>query len=241
MFDALYNFLDKIGYLHPIHPAMTHMPIGLVVGSLFLGATAQAFSHPALARSAYYTLVLALIFWFPTVAFGLMDWQRYYGGAWLHPIKMKMILASVLFILLVIGVLVGYREQTRGKWLLPIYFLCFMTVTALGYFGNQLVYDGRTPSGSAEFRPGELVFDSNCSGCHAHGGNAILPNYPLRSAPELGKFEDFRQFIRNPRLPSGAEGPMPAFPPSRISETQAHQLYEYITHVVEKPSRQPTG
>jgi mono/diheme cytochrome c family protein len=87
----------------------------------------------------------------------------------------------------------------------------------------------------------QLIFDSNCSGCHAHGGNAILPNYPLRSAPELGKFEDFRQFIRNPRLPSGAEGPMPAFPPSRISETQAHQLYEYITHVVEKPSRQPTG
>ena len=40
MIDAFYNLLDKIGYLHPIHPAMTHMPIGLVVGSLFLGVTA---------------------------------------------------------------------------------------------------------------------------------------------------------------------------------------------------------
>jgi uncharacterized membrane protein len=241
MFDALYGFLDKIGYLHPIHPAMTHMPIGLVVGSLFMGATALAFSRPDLARSAYYTLVLALIFWFPTVAFGLMDWQRYYGGAWLHPIKMKMILASVLFVLLAIGVGAGYREQTRTRWLLPIYVLCFMTVTALGYFGGQLVYGGRTPHGSADFRPGELVFDGNCSGCHAHGGNAILPNFPLRSAPQLAEFEDFRQFIRDPSLPSGVKGPMPAFPPDKISDKQAHHLYEYITHVIEKPSRKPSG
>jgi len=239
--DALYSFLDKIGYLHPIHPAMTHMPIGLVVGSLFMGVAGLAFSRPPLARAAYYTLVLALIFWFPTVAFGLMDWQRYYGGAWLHPIKMKMILASVLFILLLIGVLVGYREQTRGRWLVAIYALCFMTVTGLGYFGGQLVYGGRTPSGEIQYRPGELVFDSNCSGCHAHGGNAILPNYPLRNAPELGRFEDFHQFIRDPRLQSGTKGPMPAFPPSKISEQQARQLYDYITHVIDKPSRQPAG
>lgn len=67
MFDALYDFLDKIGYLHPIHPATTHMPIGLVVGSLFLGATALALSRPPLTRSAYHTLVLALILWLPTL------------------------------------------------------------------------------------------------------------------------------------------------------------------------------
>jgi mono/diheme cytochrome c family protein len=115
-----------------------------------------------------------------------------------------------------------------------------MTVTALGYFGGQLVYGGRTPRGPADFRPGELVFDSNCSGCHAHGGNAILPNFPLRSAPELARFQDFREFIRDPKLPSGAEGPMPAFPASKISDKQAHQLYEYIKHVIETPSRKPS-
>jgi mono/diheme cytochrome c family protein len=115
-----------------------------------------------------------------------------------------------------------------------------MTVTALGYFGGQLVYRGRTPRGSADFRSGELVFDSNCSGCHAHGGNAILPNFPLRSAPQLAKLQDFREFIRDPKLPSGAEGSMPAFPPSKISDRQTHQLYEYITHVIETPSRKPS-
>ena len=40
--DVFYAFLDRIGYMHPIHPAMVHMPIGLVVGAaafLLLGAT----------------------------------------------------------------------------------------------------------------------------------------------------------------------------------------------------------
>ena len=237
MFDSFYAFLDRLGYLHPIHPAMTHMPIGLVVGSLFLGTAGWLSHRSVLVRSAYYTLVLALLFWFPTILFGLMDWQRYYAGAWLFPFKMKLILASVLFLLLLSGVLLGYRDQTRIKRLLPIYLLCFMNVTALGYFGGQLVYGGRTPSGSEAFRTGERLFDSNCSGCHAHGGNAILSNYPLRSAPQLDKLEDFRQFVRNPRLSSGAKGPMPAFPPARLSDSQVSDLYDYIVHAIEKPSR----
>ena len=238
MIDAFYNLLDKIGYLHPIHPAMTHMPIGLVVGSLFLGVTALFYSRTSMARAAYYTLVLALIFWVPTVAFGLMDWQRYFAGALLFPIKMKLILASVLFVLLVTGVVIGRRHQaTRVHWLVGIYVLSFMTVTGLGYFGGQLVYGGRTPSGPVQFRAGEQIFDSHCSGCHAHGGNTILPNFPLRSAPELAEFQKFLSFVRNPRLPSGQTGPMPPFPPSRLSDRQAHALYEYITNVIEKPSR----
>jgi uncharacterized membrane protein len=238
MFDAFYAFLDKIGYLHPIHPAMTHMPIGLVVGSLFLGVTALFYSRTSLARASYYTLVLALIFWVPTVTFGLMDWQRYFAGALLFPIKMKLVLASVLFVLLATGVLIGwYRDPTQIRWLIPIYFLSFCTVTGLGYFGGQLVYGGRTPVAPVQFRGGQKLFDNNCSGCHAHGGNSILPNFPLRSAPELAKFQEFRSFIRSPRLPSSAKGPMPNFSQSRLSDKQVHELYDYITNVIDKPSR----
>jgi uncharacterized membrane protein len=237
MFNAFYELLDKIGYLHPIHPAMTHMPIGLVVGSLFISITGLLFARLPMVRASYYTLVLAFIFWFPTVTFGLMDWQRYYGGAWLNPIKMKLILASVLFVLLLAGVILGYREERRGKVLIGVYFLSFMTVTGLGYFGGQLVYGNRTPHGPVQYRAGEKLFDNKCSGCHAQGGNSVLPNFPLRSAPELDKFGDFLHFIRNPHLPSGAKGPMPPFPPSKISDAQARQLYDYITNVIEKPSR----
>ena len=52
MMDGFYDFLDKIGYLHPIHPAMVHMPIGLIVGSLFIGATGLVFSRASMARAA---------------------------------------------------------------------------------------------------------------------------------------------------------------------------------------------
>lgn len=238
MFDGFYDFLDRIGYLHPIHPAMTHMPIGLVVGSLMLATAGWLSSRTALVRSAYYTLALALAFWLPTIIFGLMDWQRYYAGAWLFPIKMKLILASVLLVLLMIGSLLGYRDQTNLKRLLPVYLLCFMNVAALGYFGGQLVYGGRTPGGSKEFRLGQRLFDSNCSGCHAHGGNAILSNYPLHNAPQLDKLQDFRDYIRDPRLTGGAKGAMPAFPSTKISDAQVLDLYDYIVHAIEKPNRQ---
>ena len=237
MLDRFYDFLDKIGYLHPIHPAMTHMPIGLVVGSLFIGVAGLVLSRPSMARAAHYTLVLALIFWLPTVAFGVMDWQRYFGGAWLFPIEMKLGLAVALLVLLVSGVWIGHRNPTRTGTLVLVYSLCFMTVCALGYFGGQLVYAGRSPVAPVEYRSGQKLFENRCSGCHAHGGNSIMSDFPLRSAPELSSFAAFDSYIRQPTLPGGAAGPMPTFSQHTISDQQARELYDYITQVIEKPSR----
>jgi uncharacterized membrane protein len=237
MINSLYDFLDKIGYLHPIHPAMVHMPIGLIVGSLFIGGAGLVFSRASMSRAAYYALVLALIFWVPTVTFGVMDWQRYYGGAWLFAIKMKLGLAGILGVLLVIGAWLGHRDPTRVKRLVPIYLLCFLTVSSLGYFGGQIVYGGNTPIGTTQFQSGQKLFENHCSGCHAHGGNSIMSNFPLRDAPELDKFEDFLTFIRGPTLPGGVDGPMPPFAQSTISAEEARELYDYITQVMDKPQR----
>ena len=237
MMDGFYDFLDKIGYLHPIHPAMVHMPIGLIVGSLFIGATGLVFSRPSMARAAHYTLVLALAFWVPTVIFGLMDWQRYYGGALLLAIKMKLGLAGLLGVLLITGVLLGRRDPARVKHIMPIYFLCFLTVACLGYFGGQIVYGGKSPGAQAPFQDGQKLFENHCSGCHAHGGNSIMSNFPLRDAPELDKPGHFLAFIRQPKLPGGLSGPMPPFPESTISAEQAQNLYGYITQVIDQPPR----
>ena len=155
MIDAIYQFLDWIGYLHPIHPAMTHMPIGLVVGALAIGGSSLFLGRSDFARCAWHVLLVALFFWLPTVVLGVMDWQRYYAGAWLHPITMKMLLAGILLILLATGTLIGYRDPGNTKSLVAIYLLCFMTVTGLGYFGGQLVYANRTPAGSPEYAPGQ--------------------------------------------------------------------------------------
>ena len=57
-------------------------------------------------------MTLALLALLPTVIVGIMDWQHYYAGAWLFPIKMKLPLAGLLLILLVFAVSVGYRATT---------------------------------------------------------------------------------------------------------------------------------
>jgi uncharacterized membrane protein len=234
--DAFYNLLNQIGYMHPIHPAMVHMPIGLVVGATaFLGIAAYTRLHH-FRTSGHHALTLALIFWFPTVLFGIMDW-RYLGGAWLLVIKIKLALAAALFVFLVTGVVLGYLGKATLRSMMAIYGLSFATVVALGYFGGQLVYAGLAPAGPTRYMAGEKVFDKNCTGCHAHGGNVISPNLPLSSAPQLAKFEEFEQFIRAPHTPDGTPGAMPAFPSAKISDEDTKALYDYIVNVIVNPTR----
>ncbi len=237
MLDTFYDWLDRLGYLHPIHPAMTHMPIGLVVGAFFLGWIGLAAQRPKLMAASYPVLIIAFVFWFPTVLFGYLDWQRYYAGAMLQPIVIKMVLAGVLFVLLGTGVFLVARGDPEPNFMVLIYTLCLATVTALGYYGGQLVYTGATPSGPVAYRSGEKIFDANCSGCHAHGGNSITPNLPLRSAPQLTDPAQFIAFLRTPKAPDGRPGIMPAFPTERLDDRDAKALYDYIVHAIAAPER----
>jgi len=83
---------------------------------------------------------------------------------------MKLGLAGLLGVLLITGVLLGRRDPARVKHIMPIYFLCFLTVACLGYFGGQIVYGGKSPGAQAPFQDGQKLFENHCSGCHAHGG-----------------------------------------------------------------------
>jgi mono/diheme cytochrome c family protein len=237
MMDSVYTLLRRIGYLHPIHPAFTHLPIGLVSGAFLLGWAAVLLKRPALLPSAYPILVIAFVSWFPTVLFGYLDWQRYYAGAMLHPIVVKLILAGLLFVLLSAGLILGARKNPNARLQVFIYTLSFATVAALGYYGGQLVYTGATPAGPASHRAGERLFDANCSGCHAHGGNSISPNLPLRSAPQLADPGRFIAFLRAPKAPDGKPGEMPAFPPARLGDQDARALYDYIEKAIATPDR----
>lgn len=237
MSDSIYELMRRIGYLHPLHPSLVHMPIGFVVGA-FLLSWAAILYKPAvgLMRSAYVLLVLAFLFWFPTVLFGYMDWQRYYAGAMLHDIKMKLALSAVLFVLLVTGLLLG-RKGERPRSMVAILTLSVAVVTALGFFGGDLVYTGVTPAGHGRYHGGERLFETNCSGCHARGGNVMMPNLPLWNAPQLDQPDDFVAFLRKPSLPDGRPGAMPAFDRQRLSDQDARRLYDYVVHAVAKPDR----
>ena len=236
MFDGFYDLLDKIGYLHPIHPAMTHMPIGLVVGSLFLGTAGWLSDRPPLVRAAYYTLVLAFLFWFPTIVFGLMDWQRYYAGAWLHPIKFKLILASLLFVLLLIGVLVGYRDPTKIKRLLPIYLL-FYERDGAGLFRWSIGLWRKDPEGLggiSRWRTAvrQQLFRLPCTWWQRYP--AQLPTAQRAGTRQIGGFP---QIHPQPETVRWRRGTMPAFPPAKISDPQVSDLYDYIVHAIDNPSR----
>jgi len=174
--------------------------------------------------------VLALIFLFPTVLLGYMDWQRFFAGAWLFPIKIKIALSGVLLVLLAIGVALEYLEVLGPKSRLPIYSFCALTVIALGYYGGQLVLGGKCPEPPPELSGGAKFYETYCGGCHPNGGNIFNPKLPVRGAPQLKDFDIFLTFNRHPQRPDGSPGVMPAFPPEKLSDQQMLELYHYIFH-----------
>ncbi len=48
MIELLYEPLEKIGYTHPIHPPLTHIPMGLVFGAFIFALTALLFRRTTL-------------------------------------------------------------------------------------------------------------------------------------------------------------------------------------------------
>jgi uncharacterized membrane protein len=237
MISKLYDLLGKIGYIHPLHPPFTHGPIGAVMVAFCFGLGMLVWRRQNFLQSAYYAAVIAYVLIFPTVLAGIMDWRYYYSGAWIFPIQMKIALATILFILLSITLIVGRTPDVRPSIMMFLYILCLLNIMGLGYFGGQLVYEGRTPAATDGLFPGRSVFVGHCSGCHSNGGNIFYPNLPLRSAPQLESFERFIGFIRNPMLPNGLKGPMPDFSEQVLSDEHAHELYEFIIKGLAKPTR----
>src|SRR4030067_1074900 len=115
MIESIYQTLAKFGYAHPLHPTLTHLPIGMVMGAFFFALAALIFRRTNLSQSASHCAVLALIAAGPTVLLGLMDWQHFYGGALLFPIKMKLVLAGILIIFLFLAVVFGIRGEKLSQ------------------------------------------------------------------------------------------------------------------------------
>ena len=243
MIEFLYQALAKIGYTHPIHPPVTHATVGMVIGAFVFGITAWKLRHQGLSQAAHYCIILALIALFPTVLSGFMDWQHYYAGAWLFPIKMKLPLAGLLLILLVFALSVGSRATTISKQALIIYALCLLNVTAVGYFGGELVYGGRasgklsdtsTLTTDADIQAGATLYNQTCSACHPNGGNSIKQNLPLKQAPQLVNFDTFLAYIQSPKARDGSTTIMPPFPAHKLSGEDAQKIYQYIIQVMKE-------
>jgi mono/diheme cytochrome c family protein len=230
MLDAIYKFLEHIGYAHPIHPTEVHMPIGLIVAALIFRVAGMLFQRPALVQTAHYCTILAGLFLAPTIVFGLMDWQHFDDGVWLPAIKIKLALAAVLILLVCVSVALVHWKKGGSAIVLTIYAASFAAVVVLGYAGGGLVYGGARPKASDAFAAGKLAFDENCVACHPKGGNAIVPGLPILNSAPAKTSATLLAFIRKPTLPNGSAGAMPAFPPSQVSDQQSNDLYNYIAH-----------
>lgn len=231
--EAAYNFLEGTGFNHPLHPPFAHMPIGLAIGAFCFIIAAIILRRPDMRKTALHCAVLALIFAVPTVFLGVTDWQHYYASTWSQPIKIKIGMTAFLFALLIAGIILGARKKTGISDLFLIYLFCTLTVSALGFYGAQLVYAEKGPA-DAGVQQGEKLYAANCSGCHPNGGNTINPELPVLNSPQLKDANAFINFNRNPVKPDGSRGTMPAFPKDRLSDDDLKQIYQYVTGVLSK-------
>ena len=224
--DSFYHFVNGLGYHHPIHPALVHAPMGLIIGAFFFGWAGILSRREALSRTAFHCIVLALLFWFPVVFFGFLDWKHFLGGAYMLPIKAKMTLAGVLLILFVTGLVLRFKMGAVSKSMVTVYTLCFFAAGLMGFFGAELVYAQKAPKGSDAYATGAAIFETNCLDCHPQGKNIIKPDHPIVGSPKLKDFPAFTGWIRKP------VAPMPTFTDSQISDAQVKELYKYITNVL---------
>ena len=52
MIEFIYQTVTKFGYTHPLHPTLTHLPIGMVMGAFLFVLVAFIFSRTNLAQTA---------------------------------------------------------------------------------------------------------------------------------------------------------------------------------------------
>jgi len=227
--DSFYRMVNSLGFPDPVHVTLVHVPIGLVIGA-FIFSTLSAFTRwKSLAVTAYQCITLVFLFLFPVILFGFMDWRHFYLGAWLTPVKMKMVLAIFLLILSFTAFLLGFKGKESSKITLTLYGLCLIIVIGLGWFGARIIYGEQVPASSKNYPIGEKIFMANCNICHTNGGNKISPKNPIRNSDDLKNLDTFVSLIRHP------EKPMPEFSVRRISDQEAKELYDYIVHEVNCP------
>ncbi len=140
MTEVIFEFLNKIGFHHPIHPALTHIPMGMVMGAVTFRIVSFIPRLKFLARTGYHCIVLGLLGIFPTVFAGYLDWQHTFGGQWEFLIILKMVLAVFLTLLMATILYIDDTESPKLNKVTLFYFLAVLLAIGLGFSGGQLQY-----------------------------------------------------------------------------------------------------
>jgi uncharacterized membrane protein len=141
MTNFIYSTMEMIGFTHPLHPALTHIPMGMVIGCFFFGLAAFFTENKTYLRTALHCTIVGLVFILPTVIAGVLDWQHFYSSTLSIFIIMKFILATALTVLWAYSAWVNLNGGST-KQLLILYALCLACAGGLGFSGGELVYGG---------------------------------------------------------------------------------------------------
>ena len=139
MIDTLYATLEAVGFTHPLHPVVVHIPMGMVIGAVLFGLAGLVWKQESLEKTAHHCATLALIFIVPTLITGILDWQGKLGGEWETLIIVKIVLGLLLTGLLTGAVILRAKGGDEKKIML-LYLLCMACAGGLGFSGGELVY-----------------------------------------------------------------------------------------------------
>lgn len=139
MIEQFYTFLEMVGFGHPLHPMLTHVPMGMIIGTVLFSLLGLQLKKTSLILTAHHCAILALVFVVPVIIAGILDWQQFLEGEWEMLIIIKMVLGVVLTTFLAVAVY-QQRAGASHKKMLFIYLLCLATAGGLGYSGGELVY-----------------------------------------------------------------------------------------------------
>lgn len=235
MIKGLYQFLETIGYHHPLHPALTHLPVGLVMAALIFALLGLAMQKSNLSQSSRHCLFLAIVALPATAILGYFDWKLRLGGAMLFPIKMKLVLAPILFFLLIVAAFTGRGEMVKSIKNTTVMTLALLVVIAIGFFGGELVFApgaSLSPQKAAavdQTMEGAALFQQKCSMCHLSDSAATKIGPGLKGLYHLGKLPTSGRPVSDEAIGQQLRSPyrdMPAFPD--LSDQEVRALADYL-------------
>lgn len=139
MIEFVFELLNKVGFNHPLHPAITHLPMGMIMGGFMFSVASLRI--PALIRTAYHCVILALVFVIPTLLLGVMDWQHFYMGEWSGLYLIKFILAGTLIAMLAAAVKLANVDKP-SPMVIALYGLLLVNAIGLGFTGGEIQFGG---------------------------------------------------------------------------------------------------
>lgn len=140
MTEIIFEFLTKIGFHHPVHPGLTHVPMGMVIGAVVFRFASFLPRMKVLAKTGYHCVILGLLGLPPTIFTGYLDWQHRYEGEWETLIIVKMVLAGLLSILMLFVAIKDDPEVPGFDKMTGLYLVMILLAVGLGFSGGELIF-----------------------------------------------------------------------------------------------------